>query len=111
MVWTDLKDPLIRTYLVLGALLVPMIVLLAEQYPSYDERIRRAAGAPHMKPLPAIEDMRAQLEEEHPDVPQCQWRLAYAAQPEPRTGIAQVYDMRHGRQVTHRFLVERFIKT
>lgn len=107
MVWIDLKDPLIRTYLVLGVLLVPMIVLLAEQYPSYDERMRRAAGAPHIRPLPAMESMRAQLEEEHPDVPHYQWRLAYDAHPDPRTGIAQVYDMRHGMRVTHRFLVIR----
>jgi len=80
----------------LGLALLPVLVLLAEAYPSYEERVRRAAGPQHILPLPSQEQLVEQVHEIAPATIDLQWQQVYHAEGELRTGIVQVYDLFQG---------------
>ena len=107
MAAAGLRDPLLRLYLALGVVLLPVVVLLAEAYPGYEERMRRAAGTPELEAIPADEVLQEQVVELVPDAAGCAWRLSYAPDEEPATGIARAYDLSEGPNLRYRFLVVR----
>ena len=94
-------------YVGLGVLLVPVIVLLAEQYPSYEERLRRTATPPQLAPIPELTDLQSDVDRAVPEATGCVWQAVYVPEREPLTGIARVYDLRRDGEVAYRYLVLR----
>ncbi|MEW6754941.1 MAG: FMN-binding protein [Candidatus Latescibacterota bacterium] len=101
------KDPLLLAYVGLGLALLPMVVLLAEAYPSYQQRMRQAAGRPPLAPIPELSALRSQVAALLPATDGCAWETAYAAEDEPRTGIARVYDLSCAGTLAYRCLILR----
>ena len=100
-------DPLLVGLVGLGLVLLPLIVWLAEAYPSYEERIRRAGGPRPIVPVPEEEMVKRQVRQEAPVTAGLSWRVVYAPDEAPRTGIVRGYDLEEAGHPVYSLIVFR----
>ena len=101
------KDPLLLSFVGLGIVLLPVIVLLAEMYPSYEERMRRAAGPPRFVEMPSEERLLELVHQREPATLGLRLQSVYIAEDEPHTGIVRVYDLVEEDRVSYMLILFR----
>ena len=99
------KDPVTLAFGVLLVALVPTFFLLASRYQSLDERVRQLQPKPFV-PAPSLEALLEQVSQVVSDST-LQLQQAWAAEPEPASGLVADYNVVRGDQTVYRLVIFR----